>query len=237
MIHLLHFLRSVQPYVTGIVFIALYLAEHIIPQRNELIDHRHDLINLLVGLGNLVIVFFCGYLMQLALTYLYHRHFGLLYYLPLWAEIVLGLLLSDIFMYWWHRANHRILFLWYFHKFHHTDTKMNVSTAVRFHMGELFFSYIFKLPFFALLGISPAIVVLYSLILLPVVALHHSNIRIGNMTDRVLRKIFVSPQMHRIHHSQIVKECNSNYSSVLPVWDKLFKSYTANEKKPVIFGI
>ncbi len=234
---LLNFVKQIQPYAIGIVFTSIYLAEHIIPQRSDMTDHRHDLINLLIGLGNLIVVFGCGYVIQWCLTFLYNRHIGLLYYLPLWAQITMGLFLIDFFMYWWHRVNHQIPIFWYFHKFHHTDKKLNITTAIRFHTGELFFSYIFKLPFLALLGINPGTVVLYGLILLPVVTLNHSNIRIGKLTDKIIRKLFVSPQMHRIHHSVIVNECNSNYSSILPIWDRLFKSYTAKESKPIEFGV
>ncbi|MBA3829333.1 MAG: sterol desaturase family protein [Taibaiella sp.] len=221
----------------AIIFIIAYLVEHIFPQRRDLTDYYHDLINILVGLGDLIIVGLGGYFLQWLLTYLHHCHFGLLYFLPVWAQIISGLLLADLFMYWWHRANHIFPAFWYFHRFHHRDTKLNVTSSVRFHAGELLLSYVIKIPVFALLGISATTVALYGFILLPVITLHHSNIRIGTIPDKIIRIFFVSPRMHRIHHSVIRQETNSNYSSVLPYWDMLFGSYLPVPAKPIEFGI
>ena len=171
------------------------------------------------------------------LTYLYHQRFGLLYYIPQWGQLITGFLIADVFMYWWHRANHQVPFFWRFHSFHHTDKKLNTTSSVRFHAVELLLSYVFKVPVFAILGISPLTITVYGLIFLPVVILHHSNIRISKTVDKILRMFIVSPGMHRIHHSITKFETNSNYSSVLPYWDTLFKSYVPKSQKPIVFGI
>lgn len=230
-------IRNIQPYEVGITAVIVYLAEHIIPERKERKDYRHDGINILIGLAGLLVVGVCGYVLQWCLTWLQQRQLGLLYYFPLWVQIAAGLLVIDLFMYWWHRANHRLAFFWYFHKFHHQDKDMNASSSIRFHVGELLFAYLLKLPFFALLGVSPGVVVLYGLLLVPVVTFNHSNVRIGKRLDRLFRLFFVSPQMHRIHHSVLVHESNSNYSAILPYWDRLFKSYRTKPEKPIEFGI
>ena len=230
-------LKGIQPYAIGIVFILIYVAEHLIPQRNELIDHRHDLRNIIVGLFNLLIAGLGGYALQQCLTLAEHFGIGLLLYLPIWAQLILGFPLSDLLMYWWHRANHQISFLWQFHRFHHTDEKLNATSAVRFHTIELMLSYFIKIPVFVVLGISPLVIIVYSLIFLPVVILHHSNIRIGIYFDQWLRRFVVSPRMHRIHHSDKICETNSNYSSVLPYWDMLFKSYRNTPDEEINFGL
>ena len=237
MIEMIAILKMIQPYAVGIIFITVYIAEHIFPQRKELIDYKHDAFNVGIGIANLVVIGTGGYYLQMLLLYLSNQSFGLLYYLPLWTNVVIGFLMLDLIMYWWHRINHLIPFLWRFHKFHHADKKLGTSSSVRFHTVELALSYVFKVPLFILLGISAETVIVYGLVLATVVTLHHSNIQISKSADYFLRLFLVSPRMHRIHHSVIVKESNSNYSSVLPYWDRLFRSYTKEVDKNVEFGV
>jgi sterol desaturase/sphingolipid hydroxylase (fatty acid hydroxylase superfamily) len=230
-------LKIIQPYAVSVIFILIYLVEHIIPQRKDLNDYNHDMINIAIGLGNLIIAGIGGYFLQKCLSFASVHSFGLLYFLPLWLQLFLGFILADLFMYWWHRANHIIPFLWHFHRFHHLDTKLNASSAVRFHTVELILSYFLKIPVFLLLGISSGTIIIYGIIFIPLVIFHHSNIRISEKTDWLLRLFIVSPRMHRIHHSVICEETNSNYSSVFPYWDKIFRSYRRLPEKEVVFGI
>ncbi|OLY94523.1 Fatty acid hydroxylase superfamily protein [Cnuella takakiae] len=231
--------RTLQPYAIGISFAAVYIAEHLIPQRRELIDHTHDGKNILVGLLNLAIAGVGGYFLQHWLTYTSSHHFGLLHLLPpiFWLKIASGFILIDILMYWWHRVNHEYRFLWQFHRFHHMDEKMNSTTAVRFHAAEIIFSYVLRFSLFPLLGIDIAAVFLHGIVLFPVILFHHSNVRISERWDKLLRFFFVTPHMHRIHHSRIRKETDSNYGSVFPYWDPLFGSYTHKPEKDIEFGV
>ncbi len=157
--------------------------------------------------------------------------------MPFFIELITGVLFIDCFLYWWHRINHLVPFFWYFHKFHHKDEKMNSTTAVRFHTGELILSYVVKIIIFLLLGVSLGSVLLHAFILFPVILFHHSNIKISMEKDLFLRKFFVTPQMHRLHHSVIKFDTDSNYSSILPYWDMIFKTYHKKPDKPVKFGI
>lgn len=233
------FIKIITPYTLGIVFLLIYLSEHIFPQRKDLIDHKHDAINILVGLVNLVLVFTGGYYFQQFIEFTNARHFGILQLLqmPFFIELIVGVLFIDCFLYWWHRINHLVPFFWYFHKFHHKDEKMNSTTAVRFHTGELILSYVVKIILFPLLGVSLGSVLLHAFILFPVILFHHSNIKISMGKDLFLRKFFVTPQMHRLHHSVIKFDTDSNYSSILPYWDMIFKTYHKKTDKPVKFGI
>ena len=228
-----------QPFAIAIIFVCLYLAEHVLPQRKLVNDYRHDLFNIAIGLVNLIAAAAGGYSIQWLLTRLYDCHFGLLYYLPgHWIfQLLTGLLLIDFFMYWWHRANHQFSFFWYFHRFHHVDKNMNTTSSVRFHTVELLLSYVFKIPVFALLGISAGTLALYGLLLFSIITFHHSNILISDKTDFIFRKFFVSPKMHRIHHSVIRRETDSNFSSILPYWDRLFGSYNHVPEHPIEFGV
>ena len=232
-------LQTIQPYALAGVFLLTYLAEHIIPQRKEIIDHKHDLKNILVGLLNLVIIAVVGVQFQKAIEWLNNQQFGLLqlFNIPSYLAIMIGVLLIDIFMYWWHRINHEWRFLWYFHKFHHVDTKLNSTSALRFHAGELLLSYVTRIIAFSLLGISLSAILVHSLLLFPIIVFHHSNLKISERWDLFFRRFIVTPRMHRIHHSVIKSETNSNYSSVLPYWDKLFRSYVKKPSKPIEFGI
>ncbi len=233
------FIKIITPYTLGIVFLLIYVSEHIFPQRKDLIDHKHDAINILVGLVNLVLVFTGGYYFQQFIEFTNARHFGILQLLqmPFFIELIAGVLFIDCFLYWWHRINHLVPFFWYFHKFHHKDEKMNSTTAVRFHTGELILSYVVKIILFPLLGVSLGSVLLHAFILFPVILFHHSNIKISMEKDLFLRKFFVTPQMHRLHHSVIKFDTDSNYSSILPYWDMIFKTYHKKTDKPVKFGI
>ncbi len=232
-------LRAIQPFAIAISFAAIYVAEHIFPQRRELIDHKHDGKNVLAGLLNLAIAGIGGYYLQQWLNYIDDANFGALNFLPdiLWLKTALGFILIDIKMYWWHRLNHEYRFLWQFHRFHHIDEKMNCTTAIRFHAVEIVFSYVLRFSLFPLLGIDVAAVFSHGIILFPVILFHHANVRISEGWDQLFRYVFVTPRMHRIHHSKIRRETDSNYGSVFPYWDLLFGSYTHKPKKEVSFGV
>lgn len=232
-------IKIITPYILGGIFLLVYVAEHVFPQRKDLIDHKHDLINILLGLINMALVFIAGFYFQQFVEYTTVNHFGILQWLKLsfLAELIIGFLLIDLFMYWWHRFNHVVPFFWFFHKYHHKDEKMNSTTAVRFHTGELVLSYAVRIIVFPLLGISLAPLLLHSFILFPVIVFHHSNIKIEIKKDLWLRLFIVTPEMHRVHHSVIKYDTDSNYSSILPYWDMIFKTYHKKSDKPVEFGI
>ncbi len=138
---------------------------------------------------------------------------------------ILSFLIIDIYMYFWHRSMHVFPLAWRFHRLHHTDRSMNISTAYRFHPIEIIGSSIPKLILIWWLGISSNFVLIYELVFTVIVALHHSNLYLPASIDRILAQLIVTPNYHRIHHSQIVTETNSNYGSVLTWWDRIFGTY------------
>ncbi len=157
---------------------------------------------------------------------------------PGWAETLAALLLFDAWMYLWHRANHFVPFLWRFHRMHHSDPQMDVTTGVRFHPGEIILSSLLRLAVLPLLGMTLGQLVLYELILLPVILFHHSNVALPERWDRLLRILIVSPNMHRVHHSDKVYELNSNYASVLSCWDRLARSFALRrDPKTLRYGL
>ena len=237
--HNIYFIRTIQPYAIAIVFVLLYLAEHIFPQRKGHGSTSHDLKNFLAGAVNVGISFLGGFYFQKVIGWLNGHGYGLFNWLilPYFLSLPLQLLLLDLYMYGWHRLNHENSFLWRFHRFHHLDKEMNSTTALRFHAVELLLSYVFRMMVFPLFGFSITAIVVYSLLFFPVVILHHSNVFITDKADNLFRKLFVSPLMHRIHHSNKKEETNSNYSSVFPYWDKIFKTYRNKPKETIQFGV
>jgi sterol desaturase/sphingolipid hydroxylase (fatty acid hydroxylase superfamily) len=153
--------------------------------------------------------------------------FGLLHRfpLPIWAHALLAILLLDGWTYFWHRANHEMAFLWRFHRMHHSDPWMDVTTARRFHPGEILFSSILRLPLIFLLGIHLWELLAYGVLMGLVVDFHHANIALPARVDRRLRGLIVTPAMHKVHHSRIRVETNSNFTSLLSVWDRLFGTF------------
>lgn len=165
---------------------------------------------------------------------------GLLHVLapPPWLALPLALLLLDAWLYLWHRANHAVPLLWRFHRVHHSDPALDVTTALRFHAGEIALSSLLRLAVIPLFGLTLAQVLLYETLLLPVIAFHHSNVALPERADRLLRAVLVSPAMHRVHHSEWQPETNSNFSSIFSWWDRLAATYRQrDESRPLRFGL
>jgi sterol desaturase/sphingolipid hydroxylase (fatty acid hydroxylase superfamily) len=188
----------------------------------------HALRNLLLGAAGAIIPAL-GYVALLARTTAWaeeHR-FGVLNVVapPAWAHAIGAVLLLDVATYWWHRANHRLPFLWRFHRVHHADAEMDVTTASRFHLGEIVMSSALRIPFVLLAGIHLWELALFETLMLAVVQFHHANIWVGARLDRLLRLFIATPAMHKVHHSRLRPETDSNYSAMLSVWDRLFRSF------------
>ncbi len=182
------------------------------------------------------------------------RHgIGLLHWLPLdgprfdgWPfhgllgaalTLALAVLLFDLWMYAWHRANHEIPFLWRFHQVHHTDPAMDATTALRFHPGELLISSLLNPLVILALGMGLTQLILYKSVMLVIILFHHSNVRVPSHWDARLRRLIVPPSMHRVHHSRIARETNSNYGTVFSFWDRLFGSFRLRpDLQQIVFG-
>lgn len=157
---------------------------------------------------------------------------------PIWLVGILSILILDLYMYFWHRLMHTWPLAWRFHSIHHTDRSMNVSTAYRFHAVEVIASYFPKILLIWFLGIAIKPLLIYELAFIFVIVFHHSNWALGYGCDRILSYFIVTPNYHRIHHSQIVEETNSNYASLLTVWDKIFHSFRQrNDPENIKLGL
>jgi sterol desaturase/sphingolipid hydroxylase (fatty acid hydroxylase superfamily) len=145
--------------------------------------------------------------------------------LPVWAGVLLAVIALDLAIYLQHVLFHAVPVLWRLHRMHHADLEVDVSTGARFHPVEILLSMGIKLGVVAALG-APALAVLIFEVLLNATSMfNHSNVRMPSWLDRILRWIVVTPDMHRVHHSVVVRETNSNFGFNLPWWDRLFGTY------------
>ncbi len=146
---------------------------------------------------------------------------------PLFPNVILTLIILDCLIYFQHVITHKINFLWQIHRVHHTDLEVDVTTGIRFHPLEIIFSMMYKIVAVLLLGPVAFAVILYEILLNGAALFTHSNVLLNSKLDSVLRVVFVTPDMHRIHHSVLRQETDSNFGNILSIWDKLFKTYRA----------
>lgn len=145
--------------------------------------------------------------------------------LPFWVQVVLTVVVLDFVIYAQHRLFHVTPLFWRFHRMHHTDLDLDVTSGNRFHPLEILFSLVVKLAVVMGLGAPPLSVLIFEVLLNATSQFSHGNIRLPLFLDRYLRLFLVTPDMHRVHHSVIPRETNSNYGFNLPWWDRLCGSY------------
>ena len=146
-----------------------------------------------------------------------------------WLELAMSLVVLDLFDYFWHRANHRVTFLWRFHKAHHADTAMDVTTALRFHPGELIISALAKALWIVIWGPTAIAWFLFEAMVSLCAQFHHSNIDFPDRIERVIAAMIVTPRFHASHHAVDRRYGDSNFSTIFSLWDNLFHSYQRPE--------
>lgn len=150
-----------------------------------------------------------------------------------WLKGLLGFLLLDLLLYVWHRANHTFEALWKFHKVHHSDRVMNVTTAFRLHIVEVFLTILVKALFIVIVGVPTDMVIASETLVTLFVMFHHTNLSFRG--ERWLGLLTIVPSLHRVHHSVLRREHDSNYGAVLSLWDRLFG--TLRELRPAEIGL
>jgi len=229
-------------FIAVAVFALLFVVERFFPLRKAT---QSLLMRLFVNLAISAFTFIAavGLLqpaVQSALRWTAGKPFGFVHLLGLPAPFlfVLSFLLMDLTFYYWHLANHRWPFLWRFHNVHHIDPDLDVSTAFRFHFGEIALSTVFSLLQVSLIGPSAWAFAVYQLVFQVEVLFHHSNVRLPVGAERLLNKVLVTPRMHGIHHSQVQRENNSNFGTVFPWWDRLHCTLGVNiPQDEVVVGV
>jgi sterol desaturase/sphingolipid hydroxylase (fatty acid hydroxylase superfamily) len=204
---------------------------------------RHGLRNYGVAIlnGLLAAVLF-AWLWQWLAQWAERHGFGLLHWtnpwLSGWPRVLVAILLFDLWTYAWHRAAHVLPGLWQFHRMHHSDPQMDATTANRFHPVEILISSVLRLAVIPLLGLRFGEVVLYETLLQLLVQTQHANVAWPGPVERVLRLVFITPLMHKVHHSRLQPETDSNYGSLCSFWDRLFRSFRLRpDPERIQFGL
>jgi len=151
--------------------------------------------------------------------------------LPDWLTLIMALVVLDFSIYWQHRLFHKVPILWRIHKIHHSDRVYDVSTGFRFHPLEIILSIFIKIFIITLFGIPAITIIIFEVLLNALAMFNHGNINIPRSIDTLLRRFIVTPDMHRVHHSEINCEHNTNFGFNISLWDRLFNSYTAQPSK------
>jgi len=149
---------------------------------------------------------------------------------PFWLEVLAAFIVLDFAIYLQHIATHKIPILWRLHKVHHSDRDLDASSALRFHPIEIMLSMIYKCALVLLIGPAVLAVLVFEICLNASAIFNHANLALPLWLDKYLRIIIVTPDMHRVHHSIIPKETDSNFGFNFSVWDRLFRTYQAQPK-------
>lgn len=142
-----------------------------------------------------------------------------------WAELILAVLIFDFAIWLQHLVTHKVPLLWRFHRVHHADRDFDVTTALRFHPVEIAASSALKVTLVYLIGPSALAVIVFEILLNATAMFNHANLRLPLGLDRIVRLVLVTPDMHRVHHSVLREEHDSNYGFSLSVWDRIFRTY------------
>ena len=151
---------------------------------------------------------------------------------PAWWPFILDILVLELWIYWWHRANHEIPLLWRFHQIHHLDRFLDTTTAVRFHFGEVLLSALARAPVVILFDIPLASVVIFETLILVAAIFHHSNLRLPPAFETALARVIITPSIHWVHHRRVKADTDSNYGTVFSFWDRLFGTRSATRRTP-----
>lgn len=217
-----------------VVLIVLFLVlETWKPRRTGSMDRRRRWpVNYLLTVLNLLALGALPVSFISAAVWAARHHVGLLNVVPLPTVLtgVVTLLVRAFISFFTHYLNHFVPWFWRVHRVHHLDTEMDVSTTVRFHPLEFVIALLLGLPIVWLVGLSPAVLMVYELLDVAVTLWSHSNMRIPLALDRVLRYLVVTPDLHRIHHSAWKPETNSNFGAVFTIWDLIFGTFRVDPR-------
>ena len=213
----------------ALVFVALAAVEFLIPHRGLQYGRaRRWVTNLgLFALDTALVRVAVPLLMVGTAQLAEARGWGLFnqFALPFWFELLLALVALDLALFLQHRATHRVPLLWRLHQVHHADPDFDVTTAARFHPIEIGLSMLYKMAVVALLGPAALAVFVFEVAFNAATLFVHANLSLPPALDRLARFFVVTPDMHRIHHSTLQRETNSNYGTMLAGWDRLFGTY------------
>ncbi|MDA9576502.1 sterol desaturase family protein [Flavobacteriaceae bacterium] len=202
---------------------------------------RHAIPNLFFTGTTIIINFSLAFLLLSSADWVVENEFGLLFWfpeMPLWLFVVLGILLMDfVGAYLPHFTEHKIKPLWMIHLVHHSDHKVDTTTANRHHPLESVVRYMFTLFGVFIIGTPIAIVMLYQSLSLVATQFSHANIKLPKSLDKALSYILISPDMHKTHHHYKLPHTDSNYGNIFSIWDRFFGTYSYLDRDALVYGV
>jgi sterol desaturase/sphingolipid hydroxylase (fatty acid hydroxylase superfamily) len=233
--HLVHFWGHIQSWQRPLILagglVLFWIGEGVIPLfRWRYRKLRHAGLNLFFTFTTILINFAFAALIVEASDYCAQHKTGLLYLfpLPLWAFMLAGILLLDLIGAWFiHWLEHQVKWMWKFHLVHHSDTWVDTTTANRHHPGESIFRALFTLLAIVIAGAPVWLVFLYQSLSVTLAQFNHANISLPKGLDRAIGLIFVSPDMHKVHHHQFQPLTDTNYGNIFSFWDRILGTYAS----------
>lgn len=202
---------------------------------------KHALVNIFFTATTIVVNFALAFLLLRASEWAVAREVGVLFLvpgLPLVLQMLLGLLLLDLLGAWLaHWVEHKTPLLWRLHLVHHSDTHVDTTSANRHHPGESVVRFVFTLLAVIAIGAPMWLVFLYQAVSVVLSQFNHANIALPRSLDRAFAWVFVSPDMHKVHHHYVLPYTDSNYGNVFSVWDRLFGTFMAMDRATLVYGI
>lgn len=202
---------------------------------------KHALPNLFFTLTTIIVNFALAFLLLKTSDWVTANNFGIINWLPdmpLWLYVVLGIMLLDFFgAYLAHYVEHKVKPLWMVHLVHHTDHKVDTTTGNRHHPIESVIRFVFTLFGVFVVGAPIAIVMMYQSLSVVFTQLTHANIKMPKLLDRVISYVFVSPDMHKVHHHNVLPYTDSNYGNIFSIWDRLFGTYLQLDRERLVYGV
>ncbi|MCB0435866.1 MAG: sterol desaturase family protein [Mangrovimonas sp.] len=202
---------------------------------------RHALPNIFFTLTTILINFGLAFVLLKSSDWVKNNNFGIINWLPqmpLWLYMVLGVLLLDFFgAYLAHYVEHKVKPLWMVHLVHHTDHNVDITTGNRHHPIESVIRFAFTLFGVFVVGTPIAIVFLYQSLSVVFTQLTHANIKMPRKLDKIISYVFVSPDMHKVHHHYVLPYTDSNYGNIFSIWDRLLGTYMELDREQLIYGV
>ncbi len=193
---------------------------------------RHAGINLLFTLFTAIIGFGLAGVLYLVSHWAWGNEFGLIHIIemPLWVQVIIALMILDfISAYFIHWLQHKVKWMWKFHLIHHSDTTVDVTTGLRHHPGETVFRITFTILAVAVTGANIGMVMLYQSLSVLFAHITHANIKMPDKIDYLLSWVFVTPNMHKVHHHYTQPLTDTNYGNIFAIWDRIFGTYVKVE--------
>jgi sterol desaturase/sphingolipid hydroxylase (fatty acid hydroxylase superfamily) len=202
---------------------------------------KHAVPNFFFTLTTIIINFTLAFVLLKSADWVVDNDFGIINWIPdipLWLYVVIGILLMDFFgAYLPHFVEHKIKPLWMIHLVHHTDHKVDTTTANRHHPLESVIRFVFTLLGVFLIGTPIGIVMLYQSMSIVATQFSHANIRLPKKVDLVLSYFLVSPDMHKVHHHNVLPYTDSNYGNIFSIWDRLLGTYLHLDREKLVYGV